>query len=429
MSLGGLQPCPAATVPDQWGSSWLAAAVATADETVLVTDLDATIVYVNPSFERVTGYSAAEAVGQNPRMLASGKHDEAFYRDLWQKLTSGQPWRGHLVNRRKDGSLYEEQAVILPVRDEAGVIICYVAVKRDFSEECKLREDLAHARKVESLGRLAAGIAHQINTPLQYLLDNLRFLEEAFGKLLEIANGVVALAGRNSGGEMDDLLSSVDLDFLASEGPGAFKQSFRGLEKVAEVIRAMGQFSHPGGEGFVAVDLNAAILSTLSVCRNEWCHIAEVETDLDDSLPRVVCRPRDINHVILALVLNAADAIREALGDRGADRGALGVSTRLDGDCAEVRVSDDGMGIPASSRAHVFEPFFSTKKEVSASMGQGLAVAKRTVVETHGGEISFETEEGKGTTFIIRLPIEPRTDAAGAGAAQCTSQSGEKTDV
>lgn len=419
-----------AAVPDNWPTAWLSAAVWTAGETIVVADLDGTIVFVNPAFERITGYTAQEAIGQNPRILASGLHDEDFYGQMWRTLTRGEPWQGRLLNRRKNGSLYEEDAVITPVRDEAGDIFCYVAVKRDFSEESRLREDLAHTRKVESLGRLAAGIAHQINTPLQYLVDNLRFLDDAFNKLRKVVDLAAAQAEKEPAGEMKQLLSSLDIDFLASECPEAFEQSHRGLEKVAEIIRAMGQFSHPGAEGLVLLDLNATIRSMLSVYGNEWNQIADVETDLEDSLPGVTCHPGDINHVLLSLMLNAADAIREARGEQGSGKGGIHVSTRQDGEWVELRVRDDGMGIPPSLHDQVFEPFFSRKQtQVISSLGQGLTVARRTIVDVHGGEIAFETEQGKGTTFIVRLPIEPRAEVAASVASQPNPQLGEKTNV
>jgi signal transduction histidine kinase len=190
---------------------------------------------------------------------------------------------------------------------------------------------------------------------------------------------------------------------LKEEIPKALSQALSGVQRVARIVQAMKDFSHPGTESKTPIDLNRAIESTLTVCRNEWKYVAELETDLDASLPAVSCLPGEFNQVILNIVVNAAHAIADQAKD--GEKGVIRVTTRRVNDRVEIRISDTGTGIPESARGRVFDPFFTTK-EVGKGTGQGLAIARSVVVDKHQGEIFFETEMGKGTTFIIRLPIE-----------------------
>jgi signal transduction histidine kinase len=176
------------------------------------------------------------------------------------------------------------------------------------------------------------------------------------------------------------------------------------VERVATIVKAMKEFSHPGSAEMKAVDLNHAIESTLTISRNEWKYVADTATEFDPHLPVVRCLPGEFNQVILNLVVNAAHAISD-VKTRGRQKGRIIVTTRRDGDWAEIRVRDTGTGIPEAVRGRIFTPFFTTK-EVGRGTGQGLAIAHTVVVKKHGGTLDFETEEGKGTTFIIRLPID-----------------------
>ena len=164
----------------------LVTAVEQVGDTIVITDLNGSILYVNPAFERVTGYTRAEALGASPRMLNSGRHDKAFYRELWGTLKRGEVWSGHFTNKKKDGTLYEEDVTISPVRNEDGEVTNYVAVKKDVTERLALEVQLRSAQKLESIGQLAAGIAHEINTPTQFISDNTRFLSDSFSKLGEL---------------------------------------------------------------------------------------------------------------------------------------------------------------------------------------------------------------------------------------------------
>jgi signal transduction histidine kinase len=286
-------------------------------------------------------------------------------------------------------------------------------LKSEIEERRRMEYELARAQKLESIGHLAAGIAHEINTPAQYVGDNTRFLREAFAdvdKLLGKLNLLIDSAKRGEVNdelvaETEDAVRQTDLDYLREEIPAAIRQSLEGIERVGDIVRAMKEFSHPGGDQKQATDLNHAIESTLTVSRNEWKYVADLETDFDPSLPPVPCLVGDFNQAILNLVVNAAQAISEAVGDGTRGKGTIVVRTRRDGDWAEIQVEDTGTGIPDTIREKVFDHFFTTK-DVGKGTGQGLAIAHDVIVQKHGGTMRFQTEMGKGTTFFVRLPIE-----------------------
>jgi two-component system NtrC family sensor kinase len=284
----------------------------------------------------------------------------------------------------------------------------------DITELKVLEMQLGQAQKLEAIGQLAAGIAHEINTPIQYIGDNTRFLQDSFASMSSLLESYHCLLKATKSksvrpemvAEVDSAIDEADMEYLSEEIPLALQQSLEGVSRVAEIVRAMREFSHPGTEEKKAIDINRAIESTITVARNEWKYVAEMETDLDTDLPRVLCLPGEFNQAILNLLVNAAHAIVDVVGDGAGAKGRITVSTRRDGDWAEIRISDTGTGIPEEVRPRIFEPFFTTK-DVGEGTGQGLAIAYNVVVEKHNGTITFETEVGKGTTFIIRLPISP----------------------
>ncbi len=277
-----------------------------------------------------------------------------------------------------------------------------------------LESQLAQAQKLEAIGQLAAGIAHEINTPIQYVGDNVTFLRDAFGDtlgLLEEYNTLVGAAREKSIGDaiiarVEEKAESIDLPYLEKEIPRAIGQSLEGIGKVAAIVRAMKEFSHPGTKEKSLVDINRAIENTITVSRNEWKYVSDLVTDFDPTLPLVPCLPGEFNQVILNLIVNAAQAMGEVHDGSGA-KGTIRISTRLVGDAVETRVSDTGPGIPESIRSRIFDPFFTTK-EVGKGTGQGLAIARSVIVDKHGGTIDCETEVGIGTIFIICLPLDDK---------------------
>jgi PAS domain S-box-containing protein len=289
----------------------------------------------------------------------------------------------------------------------------FVGMFEDITERRILREQLLQAQKLESVGQLAAGIAHEINTPVQYIGDNVRFLRDSFDALVTL-NGIYSrlLEGARTNSVTVELMREVSLairkanvDYLLDEIPKAIEQTLEGISRVAGLVGAMKEFSHPGTGEKIPLDLNHAIESTITVARNEWKYVAEIKLNLDENLPLVNCLPGEFNQVILNLVVNAAHAIADIAAANGGTKGLISVETRRLEGSVEIRIQDTGGGIPEKIRARIFDPFFTTK-EIGKGTGQGLAIARSVVVDKHQGSIDFETVTGRGTTFIVRLPCE-----------------------
>lgn len=399
-------------------SRLLTTAIEQSVETVVITDIDGTILYANKSFETVSGYTVAEALGQNPRMLKSGLHDERFYQELWQNITVSGTWSGRLKNRKKDGTIFEEEARISGVKDERGNVTNYVAVKKDITHEAALEMQLMQARKLESIGQLAAGIAHEINTPSQYVGDNIRFLQEAIDGFVTVIEKYDELSkeicSELKTGELYTRLQQtkedVDLTFLLEEAPSAINQSLDGIERISKIVAAMKEFAHPGTGQMTMNDINKALNSTITVASNEWKYVANVETDLAEGLPMIPCYIGEMNQVFLNILVNAAHAI----GGANRDAGIIRVKTTLENPFLRIDISDNGTGIPEAIRDRIFDPFFTTK-EVGKGTGQGLALAFATVTERHHGKLQVNSKEGEGTTFSLFLPLTQNEETADAG--------------
>jgi len=291
-----------------------------------------------------------------------------------------------------------------------------VAITQDVTERKKLERELANAQKLESIGQLAAGIAHEINTPTQFIGDNVRFLQESVGELLGVVDRLLKLgatqdAAMISAEDLEALFAAVDITYLREELPKAIVQSLDGVERISRIVGAMKEFSHPATEK-APHDLNRAILSTITVATNEWKYVADVVTDLAADLPFVPVMPGAFNQVVLNILVNAAHAIGAANAATTRTKGVITVSTRKHQDWAEIRIKDSGCGMPQEIRDRIFDPFFTTKG-VGKGTGQGLAIAHDVIVNKHHGTIAVETAPGSGTTFVVRLPLHA-TDAAAA---------------
>jgi signal transduction histidine kinase len=292
----------------------------------------------------------------------------------------------------------------------------------DVTEQRRLENDLAQAQKLESVGRLAAGVAHEINTPVQFVSDSVVFVREAMDDLSEIVgkyrelrtateNGADVAAAAKAAEEAEN---EADLDYILENAPMALDRAREGLGRVAAIVRSMKEFAHPDRKEMVQTDLNQAISSTLVIASNEYKYVADVETALGD-IPQVDCHAGEINQVVLNLIVNAAHAIGDVVrGTPG--RGRITVSTRNLGEHVEISIADTGKGIPMDVRSRIFDPFFTTK-EVGKGTGQGLAIARTVVVDKHKGTLHFESELGRGTTFYIRLPIRGPVDSDNSVAA------------
>ena len=384
-------------------------------EGVLVVDANGHIFFANRSAETLLlgdgGDKLAGRDADDVFRLREGTRAIGFARSPFRQVaeTAGTLRNDDAVFVTNEGKSLNVAYACSPLLENAkrrGAIISF----RDIRELKEAQWEALQASKLASVGQLAGGIAHEINTPIQYIGDNLRFLGKAHGDIATVleAYGKLGQAAREAGvlGEhtaaVETAVEDADLDYLLEELPAATGQSLGGVDQVSQIVLAMKDFSHPGTKEKAATDLNAALESTLTVCRNEWKHIAEVDVDLDSALSPVVCLAGEMNQVFLNLIVNGAHAIEASGGD---GQGRIRVSTRKDGDWAEIRVADTGSGIPADIRSKIFDPFFTTK-EVGRGTGQGLAICRDIVVNKHGGKIFFETGEGKGTTFVIRLPLD-----------------------
>lgn len=287
----------------------------------------------------------------------------------------------------------------------------FILLANDITQRRIMEGQLRQSQKLESIGQLAAGVAHEINTPTQFIGGNLRFVRDSFESLagfIRIAQALTEGAHMPDPTELDALrraAKAADLDYLLGELPKALEESLEGVDRVARIVQAMKEFSHPGTAEMVMVNLNRAVESTVAVARNEWKYVADVELRLDPGLPAVPCHPGDINQVVLNLVVNAAHAISDTDRVRRGGKGQIEISTQAEGSWVIVRVADTGVGIPEGIRQRIFDPFFTTK-EVGRGTGQGLFVCHKVVAEKHRGAISFESEVGVGTTFTVRLPLQ-----------------------
>ncbi len=505
---------------------------------VVITDLQGNIEYVNPRFTEITGYTFQEAVGKNSRILKSGKTPVEEYKRLWKTITSGEVWRGRFLNKRKNGELFWEDAVITPVADENGNDINYLAIKEDVTrikeaedaflqisqmneillesissplivtndnlvvlrwnriaeqtlglkeeqvvgrrlfdvelscdmpqiikaiDNCRLsgervdmvdfrcgdaegnehflnlhisryeqsditgqpgflilaeditewkqmQTQLNQAQKLEAIGQLASGIAHEINTPIQYIGDNMRFLLDCFHDVKDILEFFIQSEDDLQGSikKLKQRAEEIDLDFLLEDIPEAFEQTIEGINRVAQIVKAMKEFTHPCQKEKTAVDINKALQNTILISKNEWKYVADVETHLSDNLPVVPGFLGELNQVFLNIIVNAAHAIKEVVGENG--KGRITIKTYAQNGSVIVEISDTGCGIKEEHLNKIFDPFFTTK-EVGKGTGQGLTLAFNVITQKHGGRLWCNSTVNKGTTFFIKLPIHSKGGA------------------
>jgi signal transduction histidine kinase len=284
-----------------------------------------------------------------------------------------------------------------------------IQLREEMKQRSAMELELRHAQKLQSVGRLAAGVAHEINTPIQFVGDSVQFIDEAISDVVVVLSKQRDVVERVLAGEAAvacaaaavEAFEQYDMQYLLEELPQAAGRALDGVSRVGAIVQSMKVFSHQH-QGLTLVDINQVIVNTLTIARNEYKYVADVETDYGD-IPLVSCQRGEINQVLLNIVLNAAQAIADATdGDR---RGRISIATKRDGDCVVVSIADTGGGIPDEIRDRVFEPFFTTK-EVGKGTGQGLAIAHSVIVDKHGGSLMFDSTPGVGTTFHIRLPIK-----------------------
>ncbi len=386
-----------------------------ANDCIIMMDDEGIIRFWNTASETIFGYSESEVIGKHLHdllvpMRYQKRHKEAFSK--WAKTGEGNAI-GKIIELsgiRKGGAEFPLDLSISSVKHNNRWMA--IGIIRDISERNNLEAQLAHAQKLESIGTLAAGIAHEINTPLQFVGDNTAFMKDAAGAILEYLKSIdKSIDNEEPGGDISRLIAAIkekaekfDIEYLSEEIPLAIQQSQDGIKRVSKIVLAMKDFSHPGQKEKSFVDINRGIDVTATISKNEWKYSCDLKTHLDPALPLVYCVLDEINQVILNMIVNATHAIEELLGKEPPVKGKIMIETRQAGDFIEIKISDTGKGIKKENQKHLFDPFFTTK-EVGKGTGQGLAIAHDIIVNKHGGEILVHSVWKKGTTFTVRLPV------------------------
>ncbi len=373
-------------------------------------DKGGTVTLWNQASAMTFGIDSSDTVGKKLSDVNISWDGAAIEQGMIQSRSDGTARIDNVTFQRPDGSEGMLGLTVNTIYDE-GVESGFLLLGSDITRRLKLEGQLQLAQKMEAIGELAAGIAHEINTPLQYVGDNIRFLKDSFADMHALCEHYYKLIHHCEEQQFAlELVESLkqadeeaDIGFIMEEIPSAISQSLDGVDKASRIVAAMKEFSHPGQKEKSLTDLNRMLESTVTVARNEWKYVAEMKMELDDNLPLVKCLP-EINQVFLNMIVNAAHAIAEKLGENSAERGVITIRTSHDDSHAEIRIDDTGRGIPQQHINKIFEPFFTTK-EVGKGTGQGLAISHNIVVEKHQGTLEVESEPGKGTTFIIRLPL------------------------
>jgi PAS domain S-box-containing protein len=359
----------------------LAAAVDQASELIFITDTEGIIQYVNPSFEKITGYTRAEALGRKPSLLKSGKHDADFYAGMWNAITHGAVWDGRIVNRKKDGTLYEEEATITPIRDHAGRIVSYVAVKRDVTREITLKKQLRQAQKMEAIGTLAGGIAHDFNNILAAIIGYTELVR------MDVVEGTPLMANINK--------------VLAA--------SYRARDLVAQILA----FSRQTEQELKPVSISAIVKEALKLLRASLPATIEIRQRILMEPATILADATQIHQVLMNICTNAGHAMRLTggmlevyLGEPREEFEPPLPLQHLAGDhylCLAIR--DTGHGMPPEVLERIFDPYFTTKKKEEGT-GLGLAVV-HGIVTSHNGHITVESTPGQGTVFKIFFPFIP----------------------
>jgi len=398
----------------------------TTPDQVYFKDRESRFLRISASQAKHLGFARAEdAIGKTDFDVFSYEHARRAFEDEREIIRTGKPIVGvEECETFPDGSERWVSTNKMPLRDDRGAIIGTFGISRDITERVVLEREREHlelerrvSQRLEAVGQLASGIAHEINTPMQYVGDSVTFLHSAIDDLMTLMGTYRELLCSDEPISRDARLrrmaiaeQNADLEYLQQRIPTAFVRTVDGIGRVTSIVKAMKRFSHASSAEPVPADLGDAIQTTLAVCRNEYKYVADVDLALGD-VPLVTCIIGEINQVLLNVIINAAHAIEERVG--GSDeRGTIRIATYVDGPDAVIEVGDDGVGIPPELQDRIYEPFFTTK-EIGRGSGQGLALV-RTTIEQHAGSIVCESEPGHGTTFTLRLPLGPPSATRGA---------------
>ncbi|MCL4791926.1 MAG: HAMP domain-containing protein [Gammaproteobacteria bacterium] len=393
----------------------LAVVAENAGEAIAIFAADNTFAWVNPVFEQSRCVKRADLVSRRPHEVIKGLDDPATYRGIVSAMQTGKIWRGRIRTVSGDGRILTEDVVVSAVYSEKqSAPTAFVMVLHDVSEQIALEARIAQTRRLEAVEQLAAGIAHEINTPAQYVDGNVRFLDEAFHALSGLLGKIAAQLRTAEGdslraADIAALLAEAEVDYLQAEVPLAIRQTLEGVGRIGGIVQSLKDLTDPAPD-FVPANLNPIIEAAVGAVQNEWAEVAEFGMALDPALPWVPCQPEVINQAVTNMLINAAQAVAEA-GKGRSGRGHIVVSTCSSGNGVEIGISDDGIGIEPSVQARMFDPFFTTRP-VGTGMGQGLSIA-HSVIRRHGGTIAVESTPGRGSSFRICLPLGAGRPASG----------------
>lgn len=360
------------------------------------------------SFDDIVGRTDADLYRDSDEAKQISDADQAIVNGGQEILAQ------HQSIRLPDKTLREILYSKVPLRSADGKVLGMLGVFGDITEQKRMERQLADARQLESIGRLAAGVAHEINTPMQYISDNVEFLADSTSQVFDLIDTVQAQVAQlrddagTAGSPVAARLSNCErrFDFIRAQVPKAIEDCLVGSRRVMEIVSAMKVFSHPGTKSFVNADINDLITSTTSITRNRWKYCAKVELDLAPELPMIRCLPAEINQVFLNLLVNAADAVAERFGNSDEIHGLIAVSSRRIAGGIVIEVRDNGCGIPEAIQSQIFNPFFTTKG-VGKGTGQGLTLCYGVICNKHGGTLTVESQVGEGTAFRVFLPDTP----------------------
>jgi len=377
-----------------------------------IADWEGRFLEINRALEDVIGFSPQETLAKCLWEFMPSE-EVAAAQKAYKELISGRLSANREQRRliAKDGHVVLADVGLTAVRDDEGRAAFLIVSFVDITAQNQLEIELRHSQKLESIGQLAAGIAHEINTPIQFIGDNVNFLSGAFEQLIALCDSYRTACAKAAGAPLsaEDIEGLkreeelADLEYIRTNVVTSIASTLDGVGRVARIVQSMKAFSHPDRGERATADLNTALRDTLTVATNELKYVATVDTDFG-KIPALPCFVNDLNQVFLNLLVNAAHAIGDVVGQTG-QRGVIRVRTYLEGSVVVIAISDTGTGIPEAVRGRIFDPFFTTK-EVGRGTGQGLALARSVVVDQHGGSLTFETEMGKGTTFFVRIPFD-----------------------
>lgn len=381
------------------------------------------ITHWNPFAAEVFGLTAEEIYGK--RFFESGiKWDwSIIYEAISESILEEKSIR---IDDLKFENIQGKSGImgltINPLKRGGEILDGFIILGKDLTEQKFLEAQLLQSNKLEAIGQLAAGVAHEINTPMQYIGDNLKFIKKSFTGLIRVLEvyknpltdncDSVEINSRIS--RIKDVSEDINLPYLIEQMPMALDQSLEGVARVSGIVHSMKSFSHPGAGQKMPADINRAIENTVTVSSNEWKYDCEMQLNLNPDLPAVPCFESEFNQVILNLIVNARDAVREAKESKKIESGLITITTERSGAHIVVKVKDNGAGIPAEIMPKIFDPFFTTK-DVGKGTGQGLPISHSIIVEKHEGSLYFESENGNGTVFIIKLPLEDKWDSTRTG--------------